>query len=169
MKCCIDLFVEFLGAERTKAKTKKKQWWRPWVDHASSRLAPPPSPFFHSDWPLCPWSELFEDSHSDPGLWGNLCYTKSSSRTLVLLCLCLGTHSSQQLSLSIGLPKKCRQNVVNSGPLCHCWSMVAVNRQEPIRKRPKVWETCYRSFWYTHWSSLSWGAHCRESLSCNTF
>ncbi|XP_029930817.1 piezo-type mechanosensitive ion channel component 2 isoform X2 [Myripristis murdjan] len=23
------------GAERTKAKTKKKQWWRPWVDHAS--------------------------------------------------------------------------------------------------------------------------------------
>ncbi|XP_067331483.1 piezo-type mechanosensitive ion channel component 2 isoform X3 [Channa argus] len=23
------------GAQRTKAKTKKKQWWRPWVDHAS--------------------------------------------------------------------------------------------------------------------------------------
>nr|XP_019964666.1 PREDICTED: piezo-type mechanosensitive ion channel component 2 isoform X3 [Paralichthys olivaceus] len=23
------------GAHRTKAKTKKKQWWRPWVDHAS--------------------------------------------------------------------------------------------------------------------------------------
>ncbi|KAM9844577.1 piezo-type mechanosensitive ion channel component 2 [Aulostomus maculatus] len=23
------------GARRTKAKTKKKQWWRPWVDHAS--------------------------------------------------------------------------------------------------------------------------------------
>ncbi|XP_056149372.1 piezo-type mechanosensitive ion channel component 2 [Lampris incognitus] len=23
------------GAERTKAKAKKKQWWRPWVDHAS--------------------------------------------------------------------------------------------------------------------------------------
>ncbi|KAF7662015.1 hypothetical protein LDENG_00248340 [Lucifuga dentata] len=23
------------GAQRTKAKAKKKQWWRPWVDHAS--------------------------------------------------------------------------------------------------------------------------------------
>ncbi|XP_051943825.1 piezo-type mechanosensitive ion channel component 2 [Hippocampus zosterae] len=23
------------GAQRTKAKTKKKHWWRPWVDHAS--------------------------------------------------------------------------------------------------------------------------------------
>ncbi|XP_034009014.1 piezo-type mechanosensitive ion channel component 2 isoform X3 [Trematomus bernacchii] len=23
------------GAQRAKAKTKKKQWWRPWVDHAS--------------------------------------------------------------------------------------------------------------------------------------
>ncbi|GAA6236079.1 piezo-type mechanosensitive ion channel component 2 isoform X2 [Lates japonicus] len=23
------------GAQRTQAKTKKKQWWRPWVDHAS--------------------------------------------------------------------------------------------------------------------------------------
>lgn len=39
LHCCI---CEILGAHRTKAKTKKKQWWRPWVDHASSRLTPQP-------------------------------------------------------------------------------------------------------------------------------
>lgn len=56
LHCCI---CGILGAQRTKAKTKKKQWWRPWVDHASSRLTPQPSfcLFLHYDWPLCPWPE----------------------------------------------------------------------------------------------------------------
>lgn len=44
-----------LGAQRKKAKTKK-QWWRPWVDHASSRLTPQILLyiflFLHCPWPL---------------------------------------------------------------------------------------------------------------------
>lgn len=62
LHCCI---CEILGAHRTKAKTKKKQWWRPWVDHASSRLTPQPSfcLFLHYDWPLCPWPERWGFPH----------------------------------------------------------------------------------------------------------
>lgn len=91
LHCCI---CEILGAQRTKAKTKKKQWWRPWVDHASSRLTPTQPPFFlflHSDWPLCPWPErwgfpycpraLKAPTHSSSSL--------ASSQTLVLFCLYL--------------------------------------------------------------------------------
>ena len=37
---CKLFYYIILGAERQKAKTTKKQWWRPWVDHASSRLTP---------------------------------------------------------------------------------------------------------------------------------
>lgn len=61
---------EILGAQRTKAKTKKKQWWRPWVDHASSRLTPQIS-FFSSSTLIgpCVLDQNAEDSHTAPGLW----------------------------------------------------------------------------------------------------
>jgi hypothetical protein len=36
----INIWTYFIlgEAEKQKAKGKKKQWWRPWVDHASSRF-----------------------------------------------------------------------------------------------------------------------------------
>ncbi|TNN88491.1 Piezo-type mechanosensitive ion channel component 2 [Liparis tanakae] len=57
------------GAQRAKAKTKKKQWWRPWVDHASSRLTPQIS-FFSSSTLIgpCVLDQNAEDSHTAPGL-----------------------------------------------------------------------------------------------------
>lgn len=62
LHCCI---CEILGAQRTKAKTKKKQWWRPWVDHASSRLTPQPS-FVSSSTMIgpCVLDQNAEDSHA---------------------------------------------------------------------------------------------------------
>lgn len=60
---------EILGAQRTKTKTKKKQWWRPWVDHASSRLTPQPSCFSSSTLiGPCVLDQNAEDSHTAPGL-----------------------------------------------------------------------------------------------------
>lgn len=37
----INIWTYFIlgEADKQKAKGKKKQWWRPWVDHASSRFS----------------------------------------------------------------------------------------------------------------------------------
>lgn len=39
--CKINVWTYFIlgEADKEKAKGKKKLWWRPWVDHASSRFS----------------------------------------------------------------------------------------------------------------------------------
>lgn len=39
--CKINIWTYFIlgEADKEKAKGKKKLWWRPWVDHASSRFS----------------------------------------------------------------------------------------------------------------------------------
>lgn len=62
---------EILGAQRAKAKTKKKQWWRPWVDHASSRLTPQILYISLPPLSLAPFvlDQNAEDSRTASGLW----------------------------------------------------------------------------------------------------
>lgn len=79
-----------LGAQRTKAKPKKKQWWRPWVDHASSRLNPTNS--FFSLPPLSLALLSLTRTLRIPMLPGALkapSYQIRSFQMLIILCLYL--------------------------------------------------------------------------------
>lgn len=136
LPCCI---CQILGAHRTKAKTKKKQWWRPWVDHASSRLMPQP-PFFSSSTLIgpCVLDQNTEDSRTASGLW------RHQHRVAVLhpdfsvfLSLFKGPRNLQ-LSHEREFFVERLLNVIDVTVSALMWSRVALNRHKWAIEKEKM-------------------------------
>uniref|UniRef100_A0A8C4ZEK7 Piezo-type mechanosensitive ion channel component n=1 Tax=Gadus morhua TaxID=8049 RepID=A0A8C4ZEK7_GADMO len=117
------------GAERTKAKTKKKQWWRPWVDHASMVRS--------GDYYLFETDSEEEEEEEDK--------TEEDLPKKSAFQRAIGKFASALLALPksiIKLPKTVLQYVMKAGKfLYHAWiTDPKTALREKAKERRKFWK-----------------------------